>query len=186
VNELQRASAKIPAVTENYPPGRFAASLAQISRLIKADLGLEIAFTESEGWDTHVNQGGATGQMANRLRELADGLAAFYHDLGDKMSDVVVLTMSEFGRTVRENGNGGTDHGHANVMFALGGPVRGGKVYGRWPGLAPELLYEGRDLALTTDYRTVCGEILARHLGQRDLKTIFPGFSPPAGLGIIA
>jgi uncharacterized protein (DUF1501 family) len=186
VTELQRVSAKIPAVGADYPPGRFAATLAQISRLIKADLGLEIAFTELEGWDTHVNQGGATGQMANRLKELADGLSAFYRDLGDKMSDVVVLTMSEFGRTVRENGNGGTDHGHANVMFALGGPVRGGKVYGRWPGLAPELLYEGRDLALTTDYRAVCGEILARHLGQRNLKTIFPGFRSPAELGIIA
>jgi uncharacterized protein (DUF1501 family) len=147
---------------------------------------LEVAFTEIEGWDTHVNQGGATGQMANRLKELADGLAAFYRDLGDKMSDVVVLTMSEFGRTVRENGNSGTDHGHANVMFVLGGSVRGGKVYGRWPGLAPEVLYEGRDLELTTDYRAVCGEVIARHLGHRDLTKIFPGFRLPAAPGIIA
>jgi uncharacterized protein (DUF1501 family) len=101
------------------------------------------------------------------------------------MSDVVVLTMSEFGRTVRENGNRGTDHGHANVMFALGGPVRGGKVYGRWPGLAPELLYEGRDLDLTTDYRSVCAEVIARHLGQRDSTKIFPGFRSSGELGIM-
>ncbi len=123
--------------------------------------------------------------MANRLKALGDGLAAFCRDLGDKMSDVVVLTMSEFGRTVRENGNRGTDHGHANVMFALGGPVRGGKVYGRWPGLAPEVLYEGRDLDLTTDYRAVCGEVIASHLGQRDLKKIFPGFRSTGQLGIV-
>ncbi|HEX9786458.1 MAG TPA: DUF1501 domain-containing protein, partial [Candidatus Binatia bacterium] len=169
-----------------YPAGRFAASLAQIGRLIKAGVGLEIAFTEIDGWDTHANQGGATGQMANRLKELADGLAAFYRHLGDTMSDVVVLTMSEFGRTVRENGNRGTDHGHANVMFALGGNLRGGKVYGRWPGLAPEVLYEGRDLDLTTDYRAVCSEVIARHLGHKDLTKIFPNFRPPAPLGFIA
>jgi uncharacterized protein (DUF1501 family) len=186
LRELREIEAKIPPSDGNYPPGRFAVSLAQISRLIKSGVGLEVAFTEIEGWDTHVNQGGATGQMANRLKELADGLAAFYRDLGDKMSDVVVLTMSEFGRTVRENGNGGTDHGHANVMFVLGGLVRGGKVYCRWPGLAQEVLYEGRDLDLTTDYRAVCGEVIARHLGQRDLTKIFPGFRLPAALGIIA
>jgi uncharacterized protein (DUF1501 family) len=186
LRELRGLESNIPASEGSYPTGRFAMSLAQIGRLIKAGVGLEIAFTEIGGWDTHVNQGGATGQMANRLKELADGLRAFYRDLGDKMSDVVVLTLSEFGRTVRENGNRGTDHGHANVMFAMGGPVRGGKVYGRWPGLAPEVLYEGRDLDLTTDYRAVCGEVIARHLGQRDLTRIFPGFRPPAALGIVA
>jgi uncharacterized protein (DUF1501 family) len=185
LRELRRIDSKIPASTGNYPQGRFAASLAQISRLIKADIGLEIAFTEIGGWDTHANQGGATGQMANRLRELAEGLAALYRDLGERMADVVVLTLSEFGRTARENGNRGTDHGHANVIFALGGSVRGGRVYGRWPGLAPELLYEGRDLALTTDYRTVCGEVIARHLGVGELSKIFPDFSAPAPLGII-
>lgn len=174
-----------PAATGGYPNGRFGGSLKEISRLIKANIGLEIAFTESEGWDTHVNQGGASGVMANRLRELAQGLAAFYQDLGDRMDDVVLLTLSEFGRTVRENGNRGTDHGHANVMLLLGGSVRGGKVYGRWPGLEPELLYEGRDLALTTDFRSVCGELLARHMGLRDLSKIFPGYTaphPPLGL----
>jgi hypothetical protein len=119
--------------------------------------------------------------MANRLKDLAEGLATFYRDLGDRVEDVVLITLSEFGRTARENGNRGTDHGHANVMFALGGPVRGGKVYGRWPGLAPEVLYEGRDLNLTTDFRTVCSEVISRHLGQKDLSKIFPGFrSAPA------
>jgi uncharacterized protein (DUF1501 family) len=185
LRELRRIESKIPANSGNYPAGRFAASLAQISRLIKADVGLEIAFTEISGWDTHANQGGATGQMANRLREFADGLAAFYRDLGDRMAEVVVLTLSEFGRTARENGNRGTDHGHANVMFVLGGQVRGGKVYGRWPGLAPELLHEGRDLALTTDYRTVCGEVMARHLDDKELSKIFPNFSAAAPLGIL-
>jgi uncharacterized protein (DUF1501 family) len=186
VNELKQVQAKIPVSSESYPNGRFGVGLAQIARLIKAGVGLEIAFTEIEGWDTHVNQGAATGQMANRLKELAAGLAAFYRDLGDRMNDVVLITMSEFGRTVRENGNRGTDHGHANVMFALGGPIRGGKVYGRWPGLAPEVLYEGRDLNLTTDFRAVCGEVIARHLGQKDLSKIFPGFRSPAALGLIA
>jgi len=183
--QLRQVESKIPPATERYPTGRFGTSLAQIARLIKADVGLEIAFTEIQGWDTHVNQGGAKGQMANRLKDLAEGLATFYRDLGDRAQDVVLITLSEFGRTVRENGNRGTDHGHANVMFALGGPVRGGKVYGRWPGLAPEVLYEGRDLNLTTDFRTVCSEVISRHLGQKDLSKIFPGFrttAAPPGL----
>jgi uncharacterized protein (DUF1501 family) len=183
--ELRRVDSRIPPSNERYPAGRFGASLAQIARLIKADLGLEIAFTEIEGWDTHVNQGGAKGQMANRLKDLADGLAAFYRDLGDRLGEVALITLSEFGRTARENGNRGTDHGHANVMFALGGPVRGGKVYGRWPGLAPEVLNEGRDLSLTTDFRTVCGEVISRHLGQKDTSRIFPGFRSTAPLGLI-
>jgi uncharacterized protein (DUF1501 family) len=181
---LRGIEAKIPATTASYPTGRFGAALKQIARLIKANVGLEIAFVEIEGWDTHVNQGGATGQLANRLRELGEGLAVFYQDLGDRMDDVMLVTMSEFGRTARENGNRGTDHGHANVMFAMGGRVRGGKVYGRWPGLAPEVLYEGRDLDLTTDYRAVCGEALARHLGQKDVSRVFPGFRAGGQLGI--
>jgi uncharacterized protein (DUF1501 family) len=186
LRELRRVESRIPPAEGNYPAGRFGASLAQISRLIKADVGLEIAFTEIGGWDTHANQGGATGQMANRLKELAEGLATFHRDLGDRLSDVVLLTMSEFGRTVRENGNRGTDHGHANVMFVMGAAVRGGKVYGRWPGLAPEVLYEGRDLDLTTDFRAVCGEVIIRHLGHRDLTKIFPNFRAAAPMGIIA
>lgn len=185
IAELRRVESKIPPSAERYPTGRFGASLAQIARLIKADVGLEIAFTEIQGWDTHVNQGGVKGQMANRLKDLAESLATFHRDLGDRVEDVVLITLSEFGRTARENGNRGTDHGHANVMFALGGPVRGGKVYGRWPGLAPEVLYEGRDLDLTTDFRTVCGEVISRHLGQKDLSKIFPGFRAGSHLGIL-
>jgi uncharacterized protein (DUF1501 family) len=181
---LRKLDTKIPASAVNYPAGRFGAALKQIARLIKANVGLEIAFAEIEGWDTHVNEGGATGQLANRLQELGEGLAVFYQDLGDRMDDVMLVTLSEFGRTARENGNRGTDHGHANVMFALGGRVRGGKVYGRWPGLAPEVLYEGRDLDLTTDFRTVCGEVLARHLGQKDVSRVFPGFRAGGQLGI--
>ena len=176
--QLRAVEAKIPPSALEYPAGRFAVGLKQIARLIKADVGLEIAFHEIEGWDTHVAEGGATGQMANRLKEFADGLAAFYGDLGDRSEDVAVITMSEFGRTARENGSRGTDHGHANVMFVLGGKVRGGRVYGRWPGLAPEVLHESRDLALTTDYRSVCSEVLTNHLDRRDIDKIFPGFRP--------
>lgn len=183
---LRAIESRIPPSTATYSAGRFGNGLKQIARLIKADLGVEVAFTEIEGWDTHVAEGGASGQLANRLKELGEGLAAFYQDLGDRMEDVVLVTMSEFGRTARENGNRGTDHGHANVMFVLGGGVRGGKVYGRWPGLAPEVLYEGRDLDLTTDYRAVCGEVLTRHLAQRDLIKIFPGFRAPGSLGLVA
>jgi uncharacterized protein (DUF1501 family) len=184
--KLRAIESKLPPSTGSYPMGRLGNGLKQIARLIKADVGLEVAFTEIEGWDTHVAEGGATGQLANRLKELGEALASFHQDLGDRLEDVVVVTMSEFGRTARENGNRGTDHGHANVMFVLGGSVRGGKVYGRWPGLAPEVLYEGRDLDLTTDYRAVSGEVLARHLGQRDLSKIFPGFRAPGSLGLVA
>jgi uncharacterized protein (DUF1501 family) len=183
---LRSIESKIPPSTASYPAGKFAVGLKQIARLIKADVGLEIAFTEIDGWDTHVAEGGATGILANRLKEFGAGLAAFYQDLGDRLDDVVVVTMSEFGRTARENGNRGTDHGHANVMFVLGGRVRGGQVYGRWPGLAPEVLYEGRDLDLTTDYRTVCSEVFARHLGQREVGRIFPGFRPATFTGLLA
>jgi len=184
---LNKIPRTMPAAAAGYPKGRFGASLETIARLIRANVGLEIAFTEIGGWDTHVNQGGATGLMANRLKELSEGLAAFYRDLEDRMEEVVILTLSEFGRTVRENGNGGTDHGHANVMFVLGGKVKGGRIFGKWPGLEPELLYEGRDLALTTDFRAVCGEILLRHMGQKDLSKVFPGYRFPARpLGLMA
>ena len=145
--------------------------------MIKANVGLEIAFVESNGWDHHVAEGGVQGQLATRLSDLAQGLSAFCKDLEDRMDDIVVLTMSEFGRTARENGNRGTDHGHATSLFVLGGPVRGGKVYGKWPGLQPEQLFEGRDLALTTDFRTVFGEIVLKHLGNPNLSPVFPNYS---------
>ncbi len=160
-----------------YPNNPFGNSLRQIAQLIKADVGLEIAFTDIGGWDTHVNQGNGRGQLANLLGQFSSAIAALYQDLGQRMDDVVVLTMSEFGRTVRENGNRGTDHGHANAMFVLGNSVRGGKVYGRWPGLKNDQLFEGRDLALTTDFREVFAEIATRHLGATKLNSVFPGYS---------
>jgi len=160
-----------------YPGNPFGNSLLQIAQLIKAGVGLEIAFTDIGGWDTHTNQGNSRGQLANLLQQFSSGIAALYQDLGQRMDDVIVLTMSEFGRTVRENGNRGTDHGHANAMFVMGNSVRGGKVYGRWPGLGNDQLYEGRDLTLTTDFRDVFGEIATCHLGSKDAKSIFPGYS---------
>jgi len=138
---------------------------------------LEIAFTDIGGWDTHVNEGNARGQLGNLLTQFGAGIAALYTDLGQRMDDVVILTMSEFGRTVRENGNRGTDHGHANAMFVLGNSVRGGKIYGEWPGLKNDQLYEGRDLALTTDFRDVFGEIAAGHLRTSNLQQVFPGYA---------
>jgi uncharacterized protein (DUF1501 family) len=167
-----------PANGAGYPPGRFGRALLQIAQLIKADVGVEIAFADIGGWDTHVNQGSSEGQLAARLRELGLGLAAFAQDLGERMRSVVVLTMSEFGRTIRENGNGGTDHGHATAMLALGGPVNGGRVLGRWPGLDSSSRFEGRDVAVTTDFRDLFAEVLARHLGAGDLASIFPGYRP--------
>src|SRR6266566_4381480 len=169
-----------PANGAAYPRGRFGHALLQIAQLIKADVGLQLAFADVTGWDTHVNQGASEGQLAGRLADFGQALAAFAQDLGERMRDVVVLTMSEFGRTVRENGHSGTDHGHATAMLVLGGPVSGGKVLGRWPGLDPAERFEGRDVAVTTDFRDLFGEILARHLGAQDLTAIFPGFSPDA------
>jgi len=159
-----------------YPRGRLGESLKQIAQLIKVDVGLEVAFADMGGWDTHANQGNEKGQLAQRLTEFSEGLAALYRDLGDRMADVVILTMSEFGRTVRENGNRGTDHGHATAMLVLGGPVRGGRMAGTWPGLAPEQLYEGRDLAVTTDFRNLFAEVAVRHLGVTATAPLFPGF----------
>ncbi len=163
-----------PAGGANYPRGRFGDSMRQIAQLIKADVGVEVAFADIGGWDHHVNE---PGQLTNVLREFGNSLAAFHQDLGDRMEDVVVITMSEFGRTAHENGNRGTDHGHANAMFVMGGPVQGGKVYGKWPGLAPEQLNEERDLALTTDFRDVLGEAVYSHLGNRSIKSVFPSYN---------
>jgi uncharacterized protein (DUF1501 family) len=169
----------------DYPRSQFGQRLRQIAQLIKSDVGLEVAFADIGGWDTHVNQGSVQGQLANRLDDFAKSIAALTADLGDRMEHVVILTMSEFGRMARQNGNGGTDHGHAGSMFVIGGPVRGRKVYGRWPGLAPEQLYEGRDLALTTDFRSLFAEVAAGHLGASRTDTLFPGFRPTERLGIL-
>ena len=162
-----------------YPRTPFGNSLLQIAQLIKAGVGLEVAFTDTPGlnWDTHVNEGNGQGQLGNLLQQFSNAIAALYTDLGQRMDDVVILTMSEFGRTAKENGNRGTDHGHANAMFVIGNGVRGGKVYGQWPGLKSDQLNEGRDLALTTDFRDVCGEVASRHLGTSNLQTVFPGYA---------
>ncbi|HVS74511.1 MAG TPA: DUF1501 domain-containing protein [Candidatus Acidoferrales bacterium] len=160
----------------DYPKSRLGQSVQQAGQLIKAKVGVEVLFVDCGGWDNHVNEGGVQGQLSNLLRDLGQALAAFHQDMGDRMENIVVVTMSEFGRTAKENGNRGTDHGHANCMFVMGGAVKGGHVYGKWPGLDTHQLYEGRDLALTTDFRSVLGEILLRQQGVKDLKTVFPGF----------
>ena len=176
-----------PAAGADYPRGRFGQSLRQVAQLIKGDVGVEMAFADIGGWDHHVNELGARpseGALANLLREYGEALSAFWKDMGDRMNDVVVVTMSEFGRTAKENGNRGTDHGHANSMFVMGGGVKGGKVYGKWPGLEKEQLHEGRDLGLTTDFRDVLGELVLRHLGNRSLGPVFPGYEPKM-LGLV-
>lgn len=164
-----------PAQGVSYPNSAFGNSMRQIAQLLKANLGVEAAFADVGGWDTHQNQGGASGQLANRLREFADSITAFWQDMGDGAEAVTLVTMSEFGRTARQNGTGGTDHGHANVMFVLGGSVKGGRVLGRWPGLATEQLNEGRDLAVTTDFRSVLAEAAAYSLGANRFELVFPG-----------
>jgi uncharacterized protein (DUF1501 family) len=177
--------------TGNYTPsggaqygqgGELGRSLQQVARLIKADAGVEAAFAEIGGWDHHQNE---PNQLNNLLRQFSTALAAFCLDMGDKMEDIVLVTMSEFGRTAQENGDAGTDHGHGDVMLVLGGPVRGGKVYGKWPGLEQEQLYEGRDLAVTTDFRQVLGELVSGHLGQKNLSQVFPGYKPGEPLGLL-
>ena len=162
-----------PADGAKYPAGRFGDSLRQVAQMIKADVGVEVAFADIGGWDHHVQE---FQHMPPLLTEFGNALAAFYQDLGDRMEDVVLVTMSEFGRAAKENGDRGTDHGHANVMFVMGGPVQGGKVYGKWPGLAHEQLYEARDLALTTDFRDVLSEAVYSHLGNKQLTKVFPNY----------
>jgi uncharacterized protein (DUF1501 family) len=161
--------------------GQFGAGLQQVARLIKADVGVEVAFADIGNWDHHSNE---NGQMNNVAREFGTSLAAFVRDMGDRMADIVLVTMSEFGRTAKENGNAGTDHGHGDVMFVVGGPVRGGRIYGQWPGLEQEQLFEKRDLAITTDFRDVLGELVSGHLGQK-VDHVFPGYKPGESLGLL-
>ena len=170
-----------PARRRELSQGPFRRRLAATGSTDQSESGVQVAFADIGGWDHHVNEGATEGQLANVLTDFSQSLAAFWIDLGDLGEDTVVVTMSEFGRTARENGNRGTDHGHANVMFVLGGPVKGGKVYGRWPGLDQSQLYEGRDLALTTDFRQVIGEAVARHMGNKNLAAVFPGFENQPG-----
>ena len=164
-----------PGPGANYPNGAFGDNMKQIAQLLKANLGVEAAFTDIGGWDTHQNQGSVNGQLANCLRDFSQGISAFWTDMGNDAENLVLVTMSEFGRTAQQNGTGGTDHGHANVMFVLGGTVKGGKVYGKWPGMSTEQLYQNRDLAITTDFRQVLGEAAFKTLGARDLELVFPG-----------
>jgi len=174
-----------PANGAEYPRSPYGDALKQIAQLIKADVGLEVAFAETGNWDHHAQEGAAVGQLANRLADFSGGIAALVRDLGDRMSDVIILTMSEFGRTISENGNRGTDHGHGNAMMVIGGGVKGGKVYGTWPGLAREQRYEGRDLAVTTDFRTVFAEVAGGHLGLTNTAHVFPGFKGPLQVGAL-
>ncbi len=166
-----------PASGARYPRSPLADSLKQIAFLIKSDVGLEVAFAESGGWDTHVQQGAANGSFARRAADLSRSIAAFWHDLGAYRDDVTLMTMTEFGRTVAENGSGGTDHGHGSCLFVLGNAVDGGKVHGRFPGLDRDVLYEGRDLPVTTDFRAVFSEVATRHLRLSDDAGLFPGWS---------
>ena len=168
-------------VAGRSPLGR---RLKEIAQLIRADVGLEVAATDCGGWDTHAGQGAGTGQLANRLGELGDSLSAFAIDLGARMADVCVVTMTEFGRTAKENGTRGTDHGHGSVMLVLGGGVKGRRILARWKGLREQDLWEGRDLAVTTDHREVLGEVLASHLQIGDLAAVFPGFQAREKLGL--
>lgn len=179
------ASSIRPDNGATYPRGGLGQSLRQIAQLIRSNVGLEVAFADVGGWDTHANQGAAQGQLANNLRQYAQAVAAFVRDLGSRMGDVTIVTVSEFGRTVKENGNRGTDHGHGNVMQLLGGGVRGGKVYGRWPGLSGADLHEGRDLAVTTDFRDVFAEVLGGRMGVPGMREVFPGWSPSTRLGAV-
>jgi len=161
--------------------GEFGNALRQIARLVKADVGVEAAFADIVGWDHHSNE---TPQLTQLLQQFGNSLTAFAKDMGERMEDIVLVTMSEFGRTAREDGNAGTDHGHGNVMMVLGGPVRGGKVYGRWPGLETEQLFEKRDLAVTTDFREVLGEVVTQHFGA-NAQQVFPGYKPNAPMGLL-
>ncbi len=172
------AGAYRPANGAAYPRSPFGQAMQEIARLAKSDVGLEIAFAESTNWDHHVNEGAASGQIATRLDDFSSGVAALATDFGDRMSDTIILTMSEFGRAVAENGSRGTDHGHGNAMFVIGGSVKGGKVYGKWPGLGVNDRFEGRDLAVTTDFRDVFSEIAAKHLGsdRAALSRTLPGY----------
>ncbi len=170
-----------PAAGADYPRAPIGENLKQIAQLIKADVGMEMAFADITNWDHHVQEVGqnaSEGKLADLLRTFGQALSAFWTDMGDRMDDIAVVSMSEFGRTAKENGNRGTDHGHANCMFVMGGDVKGGKVYGKWPGMQPHQLYEGRDLALTTDFRDVLGELVSRHSGNPSLQGVFPGYNP--------
>jgi uncharacterized protein (DUF1501 family) len=171
----------LPAHGATYPDSDFGNAMKQIGQLIKADLGLEVACLDLGGWDMHDTE---NDQMPNQLADLGAGLQAFYADLHDRLGNVTVVTMTEFGRRIEENASGGTDHGTASFMFLMGGGLNGKKVYGSWPTLAPEALADPGDLAVTTDYRTVLSEVLERRLGNPQVSQVFPGFTAGGYLGV--
>ena len=174
-----------PAANAVYPETEFGMAMKQVAQIAKADIGLEVACVDIGGWDTHNQQGQLDGELPMLLQELSSGLASLYHDLGDRAKRVTIVTMSEFGRRVYENGSSGTDHGHGNCMFVLGGGVNGGKVHGQWPGLARDQLFGPGDLALTTDYRDVLGEVVEKRLKNPNLSEIFPNYTDWKNLGVV-
>lgn len=189
VRQLRAVTSGPYTPSAEYPKSELARKLMQVARLIKADIGLEVAEVDLGGWDTHQNQGrGGEGQFGNLAQQVGDALAAFHKDLGERMDDVLVVTLTDFGRTAFENGTGGTDHGWANAMFIMGGGVHrahaqakaGGetgprKVISDWPGLSREQLHQGRDLKHTIDFRDVLGELVTAHLGNANIQAVLPG-----------
>ena len=181
-------SAEMMAASNGAPlPNGFPNDAARLAKLMRNDSRVQLAFMALGGWDTHAGQGAATGQLANRLQPLGAGLAALASGLGPVFDQTIVVVMSEFGRTARQNGNGGTDHGHGNVMWLLGGQMAGGRVLGQWPGLADDSLHEGRDLAVTTDFRDVLCSVARQHLGLSASQTaaVFPNFAPVRAIDLM-
>jgi uncharacterized protein (DUF1501 family) len=174
-----------PSAGAEYPDTEFGMAMKQVAQIAKAEIGLEVACVDIGGWDTHNQEGGLDGELPTLLAEFSSGLVSLYHDLGDRAKRVTVVTMSEFGRRVKENGSSGTDHGHGNCMFVLGGGVNGGKVYGEWPGLTPEKLYGPGDLDIKTDYRDVLGEVVQKRLKNPGLTEIFPNYNDWKNLNIV-
>ncbi|HEY9702629.1 MAG TPA: DUF1501 domain-containing protein, partial [Allocoleopsis sp.] len=169
------------------PVSRFAGDAQRLAKLMVSDSNIQIAFLALGGWDTHINQGGVKGSLANSLKSLGEGLNLLVKGLGNVYNETTIIVMSEFGRTVRENGNGGTDHGHGNVMWFLGGKIKGGKVYGQWTGLGEKQLYQGRDLEISTDFRDAIASILIPHLqlDNKKISTIFPNYAPKIKINLL-
>ncbi|AMO96288.1 hypothetical protein CFter6_3662 [Collimonas fungivorans] len=170
-------------------PNGLSIDTARLGRLMRSNPDIRLGFVAVGGWDTHTNQGNGNGQLANRLRPLADGLTTLARELGPAFNDTVIVVMSEFGRTFRENGNGGTDHGHGNAMWLLGGNVRGRTIHGSWPGIDDKSLNEGRDLAITTDFRSVLATLAEKHMriGDPAMQKLFPqyGAGNPHALNLL-
>ncbi|MFT7670506.1 MAG: hypothetical protein ACI8X5_003215 [Planctomycetota bacterium] len=178
--------AKAEGDASSYPNSDFGKGMRRIAQVIRSGEGVEVAGIDIGGWDHHANQGAASGSQAGKLKDLADTLVAFRKHLGDSFDDTVVMVMTEFGRTVMENGSGGTDHGHGSGMFLFGGGLKGGTVFGEWNGLKSEDLYQNRDLLVTTDFRDVFNTVLAEHLDFKAPKGFFPDYKKPKRLKLFA